>query len=118
MRPGIGRRRVPVGNDFPRSAVQGKALAVRIARDVRLPAVGAGGVVRGNRARDLDQIVRSGRRRRDLDFGRAGAFEASGIFKRVRAIRVIGVQISPLPDQAVSRYDRLRLGRRRVRGVE
>ena len=49
---------------------------------------------------------------------RKGPHEAIGVFERKRRIIVIGVEIGPLPDKAVSRYDLLRLYRRRVRRVE
>ena len=53
-----------------------------------------------------------------FNFSRSGAFKTCRIFKRKCRVVVIGVEICPLPDEAVSRYDLLRLGCRCIRGVE
>lgn len=53
-----------------------------------------------------------------FNFGGSGAFKTCRIFKRKCRVVLIGVEICPLPDEAVSGYDLLRLGRRCIRGVE
>ncbi|MDP6552168.1 MAG: hypothetical protein QF574_08265 [Arenicellales bacterium] len=114
----VGGASRSIGDNLEGAAVYGQAFTVTVAGDVGLPAVIASGVAGGGALPDTDQIVVTGRRRRDRDDGRAGALKPRLVAQGVAAVGVVRTEIGPFSLKQITRYNLSWLCRRDIARIK